>query len=323
MHDPVLHVVLDTSALASYFVPRSTNSERVREVMRVLFNAATHAEWPGLKIYVPAICVGETNAVFDKLWLRTGELTAQEYLKKVEQLDTFVHERYCQRVEQLEEHVRAAKLVSPVNQTTPRRKGGYMGGADCIIAAMSITLGFQVGSSNVRLLTTDTQMGDVMQRARTLSEVDAHRLGLVDLCATHGWPRWAASFYPMCLNLCEATEEELRDGFLGWPLPQNTCRKPAALSVDEEAHLWRIWLEIKRQFRVRGRESLPYGPPINHIRTRIACEVGIHLTGEEIYRFICNVQKRKDKRRQLDAASLPVCTVAPNLFVAKLKNNRT
>lgn len=302
MRDTVRHIVVDTSVLAAAFVPACTDSEAVRVVIAGVF-AASSAAWPAMRLYVPAICVAETLGVFDKLRFKEDRLSPRDHELACAGLQRFVTEKHYHQFEQHPKHVLATGLVSPLNYSIRGAPGRAMGAADCLVAGMAVLLAQQVGVNDVVLLTADAHMAAVMSEARRMNADDAARMGLVDAAARVGVGPWCNSLYPRCLNVREATPDQLRDSFLGWPLPSDRCRAASALRADDKAAIWSLYQSVRSEYGFRGREKLLSSPALDDLRTRLACQRRLCMTAADLYWAIADLEKNPKRRHRLFRSS--------------------
>jgi hypothetical protein len=298
MRDTVRHVVVDTSVLAAAFVPSSTDSQVVRDVIDGIF-ACSQSGWPAIRLYVPAICVAKTLGVFDKLRFKDRTLGQTEYAVARSALERFVGDRHYHQLDQQPRHVFATGLVSPINYSLSGRQGRHMGAADCLVAGMAVLLGHQVGVEDVLLLTADSHMAKVMARAAQLTATEADGMGIADIAAKVGVSPWSPGIYPGCLNVRETQEAQLREAFLGWPLPSSPCRGREATGPEDKAAIWALYQTIRREHGFRGREKLLSSPALDELRTRIACQRGLNLSAAQVYEVVAAVEKSPTLRRRL------------------------
>lgn len=289
-------------------------------------------EWPSLTLYTPSICIAEALGIFGRWHFCTwwgplrkhpeARIPREKYLSAQQGLAKVVQSHDLLQLSPDPELVLAAGLVSPINNAfrdcaqtgQDTGKARPMGGMDCLIAATAILLAHRLGKDSVALVTTDQRLTSVMARARCLSEEEVRRLAL-DKVADQLSFTWSSDLYPRCVDLSRADPPELRDAFLGWPLPmvKLDLKSRTALTACERQSLTKLWYEVKSEHSVSDVDTLPYSPALDDLRTRFAVQCNVHMQNEDIYRFLQN------QRKAGKLASKPSCrndeqSGAPGLF---------
>ena len=126
MSDAIRHLIVDTNLLIYYLHPASADTKTVRDRCIALFDAATRAEWSGLRVYVPAIAVAEAIGVLDKYryctWAGPAtqrpelRLSATQHRKARDLLKDAIRDRRIEQIDHEHSHVSLAELISPINQ---------------------------------------------------------------------------------------------------------------------------------------------------------------------------------------------------------------
>jgi hypothetical protein len=132
-----------------------------------------------------------------------------------------------------------------------------------------------------------------MAKAKSLTETEVNHLGLELAATSIGLDGWSADIYPDCVNFISADDKELAQAFLGWPLPDQALEEKSAraLSDAQRYRLAQLWSRIKRQYRLGGEDSLPYSRALDDLRTRFACDAGLYVRNDQIYRVLQNLRK--------------------------------
>lgn len=314
MLDPVRHVVIDANIIASYFHPGSVKNPILRARCKALLDSAIKAQWPGIRLFSPAICVAEAMSVLDKYrfctWhgpLRsdpTARLSAKRYKRSRDALAAAVRARIIERLPHEHEHVLLSGLVSPINnghqirrKTRGATKGNArikppMGAADCLIAGLTIHLVSRLGPKSVLLATADQRMADVINRAHRLNHSTAEKLGLLEVAEQAGI-EWSPTLYPKCINLNRDSDRELQEAFGGWPLPEKPCteKKRSDLLDSEKESLIKIWLDVGKQQEITNPDRLPYSMALEQIRVSFADKTQVYMTSDEVFWFLMNRRK--------------------------------
>jgi predicted nucleic acid-binding protein len=220
------HVLIDANVLVAYLDKKTHRSEKVHKRSQCLLDSVLSHGWPAIQLYVPSICVAETQCVLDRHrycdWYGSSKdpayrLTKKEYVTATKKLDDLLLNRDLIQIELHRDHVHAASLVSIVNakyQYNRRRKKkvqgkknvskkqikGPMGAADCIIMGMAIDLALRVGIDDVSVVTADTRLADVVSKCRKLGVETAKNLGLDDVASRIG-ESWSQELYPCAIHL--------------------------------------------------------------------------------------------------------------------------
>lgn len=306
MVEQTRHLVIDANVLSAFLYGASTNAKNVSERSRILLNAALQANWSGVRLYTPSICIAEAMGVLDKYrfckWhgaVRKDNglrLSSVDHAKSRDQLLRAVKERIIEQLSHDSDHVMLAGLVSPINNHYKIRTGKKvkppMGAADCLIAGMTIHLINRLGKDSVMLVTADQRLADVLNRARKISESSAQRLGLVDV-ATQTGLQWNTDLYPSCINLSKASEAELREAFGGWPLPNNPLQRKtqSELTEGEKQSLLESWMTVATRHRMTNPDRLPYAAALQEIRCEFAVRTSVNLASDDVYWFLINMRK--------------------------------
>lgn len=306
------HIVVDANLLIDYLHPRSCNSPRLAERLKVLFQSTLVARWPDIRLYIPAIAVAEVLAALDKYryctWTGPVKRDASLKLSPSEHrqvVDTFlakVTTRACEQIDHEPSHIPLVSLLSPINHKYKYRRGAVdgkrvkrpMGASDCVIAAAAILLGSRVGGDRARLLTSDQRLADVVSKCRKLSPRRAEVLGLPEIARGVGL-EWSPTIYPEAVNLRTASIQVLRKTFGGWPLPDTTLRRVSSrsdFSARDDVQLINEWLATAACYRLRNVDNLPYHPAIQDLRTRLACTAQIDVPTSVLFRRLVSLRKQ-------------------------------
>lgn len=314
MSDPVQHVVVDANTLSAFLHPQSTNSVPLQDASRILLGAVLHGNWPGIRLYSPAICIAEALAVLDKYRFCTWHgpvksdpskrLSAADYTQARDSLTNAVRSRRIEQLEHEPNHVLLAGLVSPVNnmyQIRRRRRNSPsgnarvkspMGATDCLIAGMTVHLVSRMGRDAVVLATGDQRLCDVVAKAGRVKVRQAERLGLITIAQEAGLI-WRPHLYPRVVNLHRSTLAALRSTFGGWPLPTVvlTFKRRQDLTSQEATTLMATWVTVASEYAVSDPDNLPYSPLLDDLKTRFAVASGVYLSNECVFRHL--LQRRK------------------------------
>jgi hypothetical protein len=318
MQDPVRHVVVDANTLGAFLYANSTGSANLQQRSQVLLGAAIQGQWPGIKLYTPAICIAEALGVLDKYHFCTWHgpakndpskrLSAMAYEAARDLLIGAVRSRTIEQLEHEPGHVLLAGLVSPVNQNYQIRrkdrrgsKAGVkppMGATDCLIAGMTIHLVSRMGREAVVLATADQRLADVLKKAERIKQVRAVELGLVEVANQAGLT-WGSKLYPSVVNLHKATPRQLRDAFGGWPLPTTpvVTKRRGTLTPQEATTLEDTWVEVAGEYGITDPERLAYSLTLDDLKTRFAVAARVCLSNEDIFRFLLQRRKAGQLRR--------------------------
>lgn len=317
MNDPIVHVVLDASVVLPWLLPKSVSSDKLLERARMLINSRIEHHWPSIRLYVPGIVAAETQSILDRYRLCTWSnplkkdparrATKAEYSKARSKFEALVGSRHIERIDHAADHVWATRLISPVNARYQFRRQRSaedaavsgkrpipqpMGAADCLIIGTAVSLGIAVGSQNVVVATADTRMSDVMRKIRRLKQKAVDELEL-DRYADRIGVRWEDNLFPRCINLRNATEQQLASAFQGWPLHMgkwHLVRDETDLTIQNQRELIRIYKEHKERTGL-GVDRLPYSRELDAMRIRMVCLTGRLVSNNLIYSLLSKWRK--------------------------------
>ena len=308
MVNPVKHIVIDTNTLLAYLHPRTTDDEQLRERSRVLFDAVVCANWPKIRLYMPAICIAEAFVTLDKYrWCHWGKPLADDSAKALSptefddacaKLKKLVDERLIEQLENEPVHVQMARLVSPINYLFKLDKAsGYhnkrpMGTSDCMIAGMAIHLAHRLGRESVLLITNDYRLADVMEKSSKLSRREKQDARVVQRAAQVGM-RWNKSIFPESIILSQVSERILKEVLGGWPLPNESAVKKWIFRLDQRQKtlLGEIWKTKKTYWDLKDPDRLPYTKAVQDIQATFAMKTSIYLTESKIFTTLVNMRK--------------------------------
>jgi hypothetical protein len=181
---------------------------------------------------MPNFCIAEVFAVFEKYrWGRTWNpqvraaqaLTAAQFSSSRQRFRSAIHnggkilqvalDRY---------HILAVDLISPINNAYKikrnRKKTKDVTPAktyDMLIVAMGIWLQQQYGQDRLTVVTGDSRLRDVVERAKSVKLSNAMRAHLQETATALGLT-YCPELYPTVINLTGATKSALRDRFPAW-----------------------------------------------------------------------------------------------------------
>lgn len=311
MADPKRHVVVDTNLLIYFLHPNSADTKTVRDRCEYLFGAALDASWSGLRLYVPAISVAEAIGVLDKYRFCTWagpvkqdpakRLNSQDYRRARSVLADAIRTGRLEQLDHEPSHVSLASLISPVNQMYQyrRRRTGKgkvkkpMGGADCLIAGISILLQRRL-QEEVILATADQRLADVMAKCAGLSVSRAEALEMKQPAEAMGI-EWGPNAFPKSINVRDASISEMRDTFLGWPLPTVPCqaRERSGLTDADRDALVASWLRIAGRHGFSNPDRLAHASSLLELRTDLAATASLDMTCRDIFLEIIRLRKSK------------------------------
>jgi predicted nucleic acid-binding protein len=310
MDDPRRHVIVDTNLLIYYLHPGSADTATIRERCRVLFESVLTANWSGIRLYVPAISVAEAIGVLDKYRFCTWSgpvkgdsskrLSSSEYKKARNILTEAIRTRQLEQIDHEPTHVSLASFISPINQMFQfRRHRGQrhrvkspMGAADCLIGGMAVLLQRRLGGGQVVLATADQRLADVMMKCRSLTRTRAETLGIKATAEAVGIV-WSDKVFPRVVNIRDAKVAELREVFLGWPLPTSACmtKTRSKLTTAEEDQLVEVWRRVAERHCVSNADAIAHTPMVCELKTEFAATSGIEMTCYEIFLALLGIRK--------------------------------
>jgi hypothetical protein len=227
------YILLDSNVTAGYYLPRSLDSSKARERIRNIFDSVRSGNAP-MFFYLPNFCVAEVFSVFMKhsfgAWnahvTKKGKtLDKRVYKSLVEQFQRDIHNgRFIYHYELSRYHILGINLVAPVDHyykfKRSKKRVAPMGTFDHLIVSMGIHLVHIHGKPNVVLLTTDDRISNILGRCNQgLPAATARRLKLQRAEELTGKP-FTPDTFPRCVNLKNATQNELISIFGSWPLPE-------------------------------------------------------------------------------------------------------
>lgn len=226
------YLLLDANVVAGYYLPRSLNSERARDRIAGIINSARTSA-VDLFLYIPNFCIAETFSCFMKHGFSPrnqhvksagGKIDLRVYESLVNQFQKDIHNgSVINQYELSRYHVLGVNLVAPIDHyfKIRRRDKNHlpMGTMDHLIISMGIQLGKIHGPEHVIVISTDTRLCDVVEKARAgLGDQVVRKLKL-NIAKEVTGRAYSPSIYPRCVNLASARNQDLADVFGTWPLP--------------------------------------------------------------------------------------------------------
>jgi hypothetical protein len=225
------YFLLDANVVAGYYLPRSLNSKKARENIRLIFNYV-RAKPDDFFLYMPNFCVAEVFSVLMKhsfgTWnqqVREGTIDTRVYTSLVRQFQKDIHNgRFIYHYELSRYHILGINLVAPIDHYYKISRGKKrivpMGTFDHLIISMGIHLAYIHGRDNVCILSTDDRLTDILMKCKShipLSVVEKLKLKIAHkLTGRFFGPK----IFPKHLNLKTATKKQFLRLFDEWPLPE-------------------------------------------------------------------------------------------------------
>jgi|SaaInlStandDraft_4_1057021.scaffolds.fasta_scaffold17968_3 hypothetical protein len=227
-----MYFLIDANIAAGYYLPRSLNSKKARESIRLILNyVRTH---PGEHfIYVPNICIAETFSVFMKhnfgQWnshvKKKGTIDTRVYKSITRQFKKDIHNgQFMYHYELSRYHILGINLVAPIDHyykiSRGKKRVNPMGTFDHLIISMGIHLAHIHGRDNVCILSCDDRLIDILSKCK--SHIPWNIVKKLGLNSAHELTgrRFGPKLFPKHLNLKGATKTEYERIFHTWPLPE-------------------------------------------------------------------------------------------------------
>lgn len=228
-----MYFLIDANIAAGYYLPRSLNSKKARESIRLILNYVRAN--PGEHfIYIPNFCIAETFSVFMKhsfgQWnshvKKKGTIDTRIYKSIVRQFQKDIHNGHVMYHYELSRyHILGVNLVAPIDHyykiTRGKKRAVPMGTFDHLIISMGIHLAHIHGRDNVCILSCDDRLIDILKKCKT--HIPWSVVQKLDLGSAHSLTgrRFGPKLFPKHLNLKSATKKEYERVFPSWPLPES------------------------------------------------------------------------------------------------------
>lgn len=195
-------------------------------------------------------------------------------------------------------------MASAAGDPLPSQIKPPMGATDCLIVAITMTLGWRLHPSPVLLVTSDQRQADVLLKCRQLSkkcesDPKLRDLGLPEAAAKLKQP-WNERLYPGPLHLAQAKDQEIVEWLNGtWPPPSRYCEEVAScdeLTEKQKRQLKKVFFEVNDETNVSV-DSLPSEDAVNTIQVRLADATGKVVPCQEIYRELQRWRKAGTLKR--------------------------
>jgi len=231
-----MYFLIDTNVAAGYYLPRSLNSIKARNSIRLILNYIR--TYPGEHfIYIPNFCVAETFSVFMKhsfgQWNRhvqsKGTIDTRVYKKITAQFQKDIHNgTFMYHYELSRYHILGVNLVAPIDHyykiSRGRKNVSPMGTFDHLIISMGIHLAHIHGRDNVCLLSCDDRLIDILKKCKTHIPRSVVEKLQLDKAHELTGRMFGPKLFPKHLNLKKATKQEYERVFEKWPLPDLKVR---------------------------------------------------------------------------------------------------
>ena len=227
-----MYFLIDANVAAGYYLPRSLNSKKAQESIRLILNYV-RANPDKYFIYIPNFCVAETFSVFMKHSF--GHWNS--HVKKKGTIDTRIYKRVCKQFrkdihnghfmyhyELSRYHILGINLVAPIDHyykiSRGKKRVTPMGTFDHLIISMGIHLVHIHGRDNVCILSCDDRLIDILKKCK--SHIPRSIVKKLDLTSAYELTgrMFGPKLFPKHLNLKTATKKEYERIFPSWPLPE-------------------------------------------------------------------------------------------------------
>lgn len=224
-----MYFLIDANVAAGYYLPRSLNSKKARESIRLILN---HVRANNVEhfLYIPNFCIAETFSVFMKYsygqWNRhvtNKTIDTRVYKSICRQFQKDIHNgHFIYHYELSRYHVLGVNLVAPIDHYYKLSRGKKnvrpMGTFDHLIISMGIHLAHIHGRENVCILSCDDRLINILQKCKTHIPRDVVKK--LDLTSAHELTgrMFGPKLFPKHLNLKSATKAEYLRVFPLWPL---------------------------------------------------------------------------------------------------------
>ena len=131
-----------------------------------------------------------------------------------------------------------------------------------------------------------------MMKGQGLSESRAASLGIRSAAEAVGVP-WSDGVFPQVINVRDAKVAELRDAFLGWPLPAKPCTSVSRQSLTgrAEADLVDVWHRVARRNSITNPDKLPHTQLLSEIRTEFASQSQLEMSSGDVFQALISLRK--------------------------------
>jgi hypothetical protein len=223
-----MYFLLDANLAAGYYLPRSLNSKKASERIRIIIDSIRSGRTEAF-IYMPNFCIAEVFSVFMKYsfgqWNRhvksKGTIDTRVYNSLVKQFQKDIHNgKFIYHLELNRYHVLGINLVAPIDHyfQISKTKAVPMSAFDQLVISMGVNLAHIHGSENVCILSADDRLTTILTKCKTRIPVKTiHKLKLSIAEEVTGRP-FSPEIFPKHLNLKSAKNNELQAIFGKWPL---------------------------------------------------------------------------------------------------------
>jgi hypothetical protein len=227
-----MYLLLDTNVTAAYYLPRSTNSQRVRNRIENIFNSVRSGASDHF-FYLPNFCVAEVFSVFMKhafgSWNRhvssKGTIDKRVYESLCNQFEIDIHNaRFIYHYELSRYHVLGINLVAPVDHYFRIFRGKHqtvpMGTFDHLIISMGIHLAHIHGHQNVAVISADHRLTKILAKCKSRIPIMTIQKLKLDRATEITGRSFKPDIFPQHVNLATANNTDLTNLFGKWPLPE-------------------------------------------------------------------------------------------------------
>lgn len=301
-------VLLDANLVAGYYLPESLSHKKAREIIADLVNSVDKGGSPEVVLYVPNFVIAEVFAVFSRYrfsrsWDRQVKKNMPKGLRQTpyQRIRARFHNdlHNCRLFNQValdRYHVLATDLISPVDahfQYYRHRHGGRknqkrpMGAADHLVIGMGIWLARTHGHDNFAIMTADTRLARILDRAKSVKPTTAEKLGLPEAAGQLGLT-YGPDIYPQVIYLGKRDKRQLADFFGQWPLPVKPHPKRESAEIGPADR--KLLAQLRKQSGI-PRDQLPYTQAFEDICVEFERRTGRAVDRNQAWRAILTIEK--------------------------------
>ena len=218
------YLLLDANVVSAYYLPQSSTVKIHKRITDLLnCNKVKGRQKRPFVFFVPNFCIAEVFNIFRKYrygkWnskvKNNGAITKRFFNKIYKRFQSDIHNgRLFYHFELSRYHLLNTAFISPIDHHYAYGKSTYkqrpMSTFDLLIIAMGIELVRLHGKNEVKIITDDNRIFNIIERAKKIKTQTAKDIGLYEAGNLVG-RKFSRSIYPDIIHIGKIKEKEFQE----------------------------------------------------------------------------------------------------------------